>query len=75
MDDGSEVVSAVADRVRADRDVCIGAGNCVMTLPDVFDQDDDGLVVVQDPQADDQPGELLRRAVLMCPSGAITVEE
>ncbi|MFI7601811.1 ferredoxin [Actinoplanes sp. NPDC049681] len=61
-------------RVRADRDVCIGAGNCVMTLPQVFDQDDDGVVVVLDPQAPDQPEELLRRAATMCPSGAITVE-
>ncbi|MEV8503775.1 ferredoxin [Actinoplanes sp. NPDC051475] len=62
-------------RVRADRDVCIGAGNCVLTLPQVFDQDDDeGLVVVTDPDAGGQPDELLRRAVLMCPSGAITVD-
>src|SRR3712207_8110404 len=35
-----DVVSA---HVRADRDVCIGAGNCVMTLAAVFDQDDEGL--------------------------------
>ncbi len=34
-------------RVRADRDVCIGAGVCVMTAEEVFDQDDaEGLVVV-----------------------------
>ena len=34
-------------RVTADRDVCIGAGMCVLTAPAVFDQsDDDGLVEV-----------------------------
>ena len=33
-------------RVQADRDVCISAGNCVMAADAVFDQDDDGIVVV-----------------------------
>ena len=33
-------------RVRADRDVCIGAGVCVMNSEAVFDQDDDGIVVL-----------------------------
>jgi ferredoxin len=33
-------------RVAADRDRCIGAGLCVMNAEEVFDQDDDGLVVV-----------------------------
>ena len=60
--------------VQADRDVCIGAGNCVMTLAAVFDQDDEGLVVVRDPNPDDQDPELLHRAVVMCPAAAITVK-
>ena len=29
-------------KIEADRDVCIGAGMCVMTAEEVFDQDDDG---------------------------------
>ena len=33
-------------KIEADRDVCIGAGMCVMTAEEVFDQDDDGIVVV-----------------------------
>ena len=34
-------------RVIADRDRCIGAGQCVLSAPDVFDQsDDDGRVVI-----------------------------
>jgi ferredoxin len=63
----------VSAHVRADRDVCIGAGNCVMTLGSVFDQDDDGVVVVLQPQPDGVDPELLQRAVVMCPAGAITV--
>ena len=33
-------------RVAANRDVCIGAGLCMLNAPAVFDQDDDGIVVV-----------------------------
>ena len=33
-------------RITADRDVCIGAGMCVMNAEEVFDQGDDGIVVV-----------------------------
>lgn len=59
--------------VDADRDVCIGAGNCVMTLAAVFDQDDEGLVVVTRPEPDGVDPDLLQRAVVMCPAAAITV--
>ena len=59
--------------VDADRDICIGAGNCVMTLAAVFDQDDEGLVVVTRPDPGDEDPELLHRAAAMCPAGAITV--
>nr|WP_211176987.1 (4Fe-4S)-binding protein [Pseudonocardia acidicola] len=54
-----------------DREVCIGAGNCVLTAPDLFDQDDDGIVVplVDDPAAVDPDG--VRDAVDRCPSGAL----
>ncbi|GLZ13630.1 ferredoxin [Actinomadura sp. NBRC 104425] len=63
-------------KVIADRDVCIAAGNCVLTAPDVFDQDEDeGTVVLL---RDDPPEELreaVRRAVELCPSGAIRIAE
>jgi len=60
-------------RVTADRDLCIGSGNCVLTAPDVFDQDDDeGLVVVL-VTGDVAPadGDAVRAAVARCPSGAL----
>ena len=60
-------------RVRADRDVCIGAGMCVMTAEAVFDQDDDGIVVVLDETPDD--ADAARRAVANCPSGALSLTE
>ena len=60
--------------VTADRDVCIGSGNCVLTAPEVFDQDDDGLVVVLD-GVDPAQAEAVRQAVAHCPSGALRLVE
>ncbi len=59
-------------RVEADRDACISAGNCVMTADGVFDQDDDGIVVVLvagDVAADDEAK--VRQAVTLCPASAL----
>lgn len=62
-------------RVTVDKDLCIGAGQCVVTAPDVFDQDDDGLVEL----LTDEPGEGDREAVKeaenVCPARVITVHE
>ena len=60
-------------KIVADRDVCIGAGLCVGTSETVFDQDDDGIVVVlvEDPEGAD--ADLAREAVSLCPSGALKV--
>lgn len=62
-------------RITADSTRCVGAGQCVLSAPDVFDQDDDALVVLVDvaPGADDL--ELVRDAVDRCPSQAITLHE
>lgn len=62
-------------RITADSTRCVGAGQCVLSAPDVFDQDDDALVVLIDvaPGADDL--ELVRDAVDRCPSQAITLHE
>lgn len=60
-------------RVVGDREICMAAGVCVMTADAVFDQDDDGIVVlVADPvPADNERG--ARNAVRMCPSGALRI--
>ena len=63
-------------RVAADRDMCIGSGNCVLTAPRVFDQDDDeGLVVLLTPDVDAQDAGAVREAVVRCPSGALRIVE
>jgi ferredoxin len=62
-------------RITADTDRCVGAGQCVYSAPEIFDQDEDALVMLLDrsPAA----GELdrVRAAVDRCPSGAITLVE
>jgi ferredoxin len=63
-------------RVEVDRDACCGSGNCVMTVPEVFDQDDrQGLVVLLRSQPPARAHDLVREAALLCPAGAITVIE
>jgi ferredoxin len=60
-----------AMKIEANRDVCIGAGMCVMSAPDVFDQDDDGLVLVLHEEVPAEHAEAAARAVAGCPSGAL----
>ena len=62
-------------KVTANRDVCISAGNCVMAASAVFDQDEDGIVVML---VDDVPeGEVdhAREAVKLCPSQALRIAD
>ncbi|GAA0931308.1 ferredoxin [Nonomuraea longicatena] len=62
-------------KVNADRSVCIGAGMCALTAPAVFDQDDDeGLVVLLTEEIPDDRHEVVCRAVTLCPSGALSLE-
>lgn len=63
-------------RVVADTARCVGAGQCVMTLPDVFDQsDDDGTVVLLTDTVDAGQVDAVQDAIEMCPSQAISLVE
>ncbi|WP_329578161.1 ferredoxin [Kitasatospora sp. NBC_01250] len=60
--------------VTVDQDRCCSSGQCVLTAPEVFDQNEqDGLVrLLQDrPALALLPA--LRTAAALCPGGAITV--
>jgi ferredoxin len=61
--------------IKADTTVCIGAGMCALTVPQVFDQSEDEGTVVLLVEGGEVPEELedaVRRAVTLCPSGAIS---
>lgn len=62
-------------RVAGDREICMAAGVCVMTADAVFDQDDDGIVVLIAEQVPAGSESVARNAVRMCPSGALRIIE
>jgi ferredoxin len=63
-------------RVTVDREVCIGAGQCVLAAPNVFDQDDnDGRVMLLTPDPDKADHAAVQNAVHVCPSGAVTAAD
>ncbi|QZT60621.1 ferredoxin [Mycolicibacterium austroafricanum] len=62
-------------RVSADRELCIQAGNCVMVAGEVFDQDDEGIVVVLQDDVTGDAVEHAREAVKLCPASALLLED
>jgi ferredoxin len=62
--------------LRVDRARCLGAGMCVLAAPEVFDQDDEGTVMLLDTAPPQQAAaEAVRQAAHLCPSGAIVVAD
>ena len=63
-------------RIVVDVDRCRGAGQCALTAPEVFDQDeDDGTVVVL---VDEPPSDLHQSVALaaqLCPNSVIRIQE
>jgi ferredoxin len=63
-------------RITVDHDKCIGAGNCVESARETFDQrDEDGLVVLLEINPPEEHHDSARKAAQLCPALAITIEE
>ncbi|MEE6262824.1 ferredoxin [Plantactinospora sonchi] len=64
-------------QVTADPTRCVGAGQCVLAEPSVFDQnEDDGTVIVLDnAPTDEQTISQVRQAIHLCPSRALALAE
>jgi ferredoxin len=61
-------------RVTIDQSRCIGAGQCVLNAPDVFDQrEDDGIVELLTSEPAGDSGDRAQLAARLCPAGAITI--
>ncbi|GAA4468660.1 ferredoxin [Phytohabitans houttuyneae] len=60
-------------RVVANPRGCIGAGQCVITAPNVFDQDEDGIVVVIEERPGDADLADVRDALDLCPSQSLAL--
>lgn len=62
-------------KVTADHDACIGSGQCVPLAPDVFDQDDDGIVILKRTELEESDVTGVKAAVRICPARALTIQE
>lgn len=62
-------------KVSADRESCISAGRCMAATSEVFDQDEDGLVLVLVPEPVGEQKKLVRKAAYACPAGAIEIKD
>ncbi|GAA1545649.1 MULTISPECIES: ferredoxin [Brevibacterium] len=61
-------------RIELDQDMCIGAGNCVLTAPDLFDQrDEDGVAFVLEENPSPEQEGSAKEAEALCPASAIRV--
>ncbi len=62
-------------KITVRKDACVGAGQCSLVAGSLFDQDDDGIVVLinSEPAAAEEPA--AKKAASLCPSRAISVSE
>lgn len=62
-------------KIRVLRERCVGAGQCVLSAPQLFDQsDEDGTVVVLNATPGTEDEAAARAALSLCPSGTIRLE-
>jgi ferredoxin len=61
-------------KIAVDTEKCCGAGQCVLTAPDVFDQrDEDGIVVLLVSEPTGELHAAVQEAAQICPAAAITL--
>ena len=58
-------------RIRIDRTLCVGFGDCVTAAPEAFKLDDEGIVIFVKPEETDR--QKLIEACDTCPVDALTV--
>ena len=62
-------------RIKADLSVCQGFANCVMNAADLFELDDDDMVVVLKEEITEDERAHAEQAVRSCPVNALSLEE
>ncbi|MGV0814977.1 ferredoxin [Mycolicibacterium boenickei] len=63
-------------KVTVDQDKCVSSGQCVLNASEVFDQrDEDGVVVLLEPDPAPDQTDSTRRAAAACPALAIHIQD
>ena len=62
-------------RVEVDQPKCVASGQCVLGAPQVFDQDDEGIVQLRDATPGPELDEDVRESAAICPAAAIRLVE
>jgi ferredoxin len=61
--------------LKADFEACQGYANCVDAAPEVYDIDDDGVVVLLQEEISDEQRPRIEEAARSCPVSALTIED
>ena len=59
--------------IRINRGTCQGHGNCMMAAEELFDLDDEGLVVLKESAPQDAQLSRARQAAYDCPTDSISI--
>jgi len=62
-------------KISVDSDKCIASGACVLAAPEVFDQDDDGIVVILNESPGPELQESVLAAIRACPAAVIWTDD
>lgn len=62
-------------RVIADGGLCQGHANCIMDAGEIFDLDEDGLVVVLKEEISEDERAMVETAIANCPVSALSLVE
>ena len=63
------------EKVKVNKEACVGCGACVNNCPKYFEFDDDGLSNVKKEEVENEDKEMVMEAVETCPTNAISIEE
>lgn len=63
-------------KITVNQDKCVSSGQCVLNAMELFDQrDEDGVVVLLEPEPPPAQADNARAAAAACPALAIDIEE
>jgi len=62
-------------QITVDRDTCAAAGQCASVASALFDQDEDGVVLLLNAEPSEAEEPFARRAASLCPARAIRLIE